>query len=215
MKVKNNLDKIIYEQIINCLILGEYKMGQKILLNDLAERFEVSRTPVIQAVKLLANDGVLEAMSNGRISVPSFEPPQVKQICDVRLLIEKYSIKQILRTRRDNQHLIEQLEKMAVKCMDCYDKKDYLGLSKADLNYHRIMVSGAKNEYLDELYGKIQGKFIVVNYLVLPLEKREFRATVEEHFKLLDFIKNHDLTNAITFIEGHINNICDVIVNYE
>ena len=57
MKVKNSLDEILYEHIVESLINGDYEMGQNLTLDELAHRFEVSRTPVVQAVKLLANDG--------------------------------------------------------------------------------------------------------------------------------------------------------------
>ena len=56
MRVKKNLDKIIYDQIIDSFILGEYKMDDAISLDVLCEKYEVSRTPVVQAVKLLVND---------------------------------------------------------------------------------------------------------------------------------------------------------------
>ena len=55
MKVKNSLDEILYEHIVESLINGDYEMGQNLTLDELAHRFEVSRTPVVQAVKLLAN----------------------------------------------------------------------------------------------------------------------------------------------------------------
>ena len=73
MRVKNNLDTIIYEHIVDSLLQGEYSMGQTILLDEFANKYEVSRTPVTQAVKLLANDGLLEVMSNGRVMVPIFD----------------------------------------------------------------------------------------------------------------------------------------------
>ena len=46
MRVKKNLDKIIYDQIIDSFILGEYKMDDAISLDVLCEKYEVSRTPV-------------------------------------------------------------------------------------------------------------------------------------------------------------------------
>ena len=96
MRVKKNLDKIIYDQIIDSFILGEYKMDDAISLDVLCEKYEVSRTPVVQAVKLLVNDGVLEKLSNGRVVVPTFDQNQIKNICDVRLMIEKHAIEHYL-----------------------------------------------------------------------------------------------------------------------
>lgn len=40
MKVKSNLDEILYHKIIESLIRGEYSVGQKILLNDLLENLK-------------------------------------------------------------------------------------------------------------------------------------------------------------------------------
>lgn len=45
MRLKANLDEIIYGKIIESLIRGEYTFGEKIMLTDLCEKFEVSRTP--------------------------------------------------------------------------------------------------------------------------------------------------------------------------
>ena len=45
MKVKNSLDEILYEHIVESLINGDYEMGQNLTLDELAHRFEVSRTP--------------------------------------------------------------------------------------------------------------------------------------------------------------------------
>lgn len=87
MKVKNSLDEILYEHIVESLINGDYEMGQNLTLDELAHRFEVSRTPVVQAVKLLANDGILQIMGNGRIYVPEYDQEHVRQMCEVRQMV--------------------------------------------------------------------------------------------------------------------------------
>ena len=147
MRVKKNLDKIIYDQIIDSFILGEYKMDDAISLDVLCEKYEVSRTPVVQAVKLLVNDGVLEKLSNGRVVVPTFDQNQIKNICDVRLMIEKHAIEHFLSETGELSLLLDQLEICAKKCEEYLDKGDFLELSKTDLRFHRVLVSGARNEY--------------------------------------------------------------------
>ena len=207
MRVKKNLDKIIYDQIINSFILGEYKMDDAISLDVLCEKYEVSRTPVVQAVKLLVNDGVLEKLSNGRVVVPTFDQNQIKNICDVRLMIEKHAIEHFLSETGELSLLLDQLEICAKKC------EEYLELSKTDLRFHRVLVSGAGNEYLSELYKRIQGQFLVANYLVLPLRNRNFRSTVDDHYKLLEYLRNKDMEQSEKMIAGHINNIFYIITN--
>ena len=80
MRVKSNLDAIIYDRIISALIMGEYQMGQVISLDDLSTKYEVSRKPVTQAVRLLTNDGILEMQKNGRVKVPEMTEEDLKKI---------------------------------------------------------------------------------------------------------------------------------------
>ena len=200
MRVKKNLDKIIYDQIIDSFILGEYKMDDAISLDVLCEKY-------------LVNDGVLEKLSNGRVVVPTFDQNQIKNICDVRLMIEKHAIEHYLSAAADVSSLLDQLEICAKKCEEYLDKGDFLELSKTDLRFHRVLVSGARNEYLSELYKRIQGQFLVANYLVLPLRNRNFRSTVDDHYKLLEYLRNKDMEQSEKMIAGHINNIFYIITN--
>ncbi len=203
MGIKKNLDIILYEKIIDSLIAGEYVMGQQILLDDLVEKFNVSRTPISQAAKLLNMDGILEIKSNGRLYVPSFDDQQVKEIVEVRLLLEKNALDMI---DPDNKVIFKELEKSALLCEE-YSNKKYLEMSKEDLHFHRILISGAQNAYLSDIYRKVQGKYLVASYLVLPPESRDQIKAVEEHSRLMDCLQKRDLNNAKAVIENHIYNI--------
>lgn len=206
MKVKSNLDEILYDRIIECLIRGDYAMGEKISLNDLAEKFEVSRTPVVQAVKLLANDGVLTVMSTGRVYVPEYQYETVRQICEVRLLIEAHAL-EVFMARTAGQNALRELTYYADKCRELNEQERYVELSTMDLKFHKTLVKCAQNEILDETYARIQGRFLVVNYLIRPLRSRDFKGTVDGHYHLLDAIRNGNLSEAQATLRDHIDRI--------
>ena len=48
--------------------------------------------------------------------------------------------------------MLDPARDMCQKCEEYLDKGDFLELSKTDLRFHRVLVSGARNEYLSELY---------------------------------------------------------------
>ena len=137
MKVKSNLDTIIYEHIVDSLILGEYSMGQTILLDEFAEKYEVSRTPVTQAVKLLVSDGLLEAMSNGRVRVPVFDKEQMKKICEVRLLMESYAVDKIFEMDKTKEGLCGTLKTIADQGIQALHAGDKLKFNRKDLEFQR------------------------------------------------------------------------------
>lgn len=209
MKVKSNLDEILYHKIIESLIRGEYSIGQKILLNDLCDKFEVSRTPVVQAVKMLNKDGVLTIMTNGRVYVPEYEYDTVKQICAVRALLEGYGLEQLLQEQDEAvfEEKLRQMKECAAVCEEHFKKKNAVELALADLEFHRIIISGAKNEILEELYPGVQGRFIVVNYLTRPLKERDFAGTVEDHRVLLELIEERKKEEALEKLKKHISGV--------
>lgn len=192
MRLKANLDEIIYGKIMESLIKGEYAVGEKIMLNDLCEKFEVSRTPVNQAVKMLSKDGILVTMTNGRVYVPQYEYETVQQICDVRELVETYALEKLLKESEDEifEHKVQKLEERAEACKNYFFyQKDYVAIAMEDLKFHKEIVASAENDILTDLYTSVQGRFVVVNYLVRPLKERNYEGTVKEHFELLQFVK--------------------------
>lgn len=204
MKVKSNLDVIIYDHIIDSLIMGEYSMGQMILLDELANRYEVSRTPITQAVRLLANDGILESMSNGRVVVPVFNREQMSKICELRFLMEEFAIKKILSMPKKVETIESKLENIAEKGIQALHTGDKLKFNKYDLSFHKTLIEGCGNEYLTNEYKRIQGKFIVANYLISPLEERSFETAAESHVKIAELLKEHELKKCLALMEKHI-----------
>lgn len=206
MRLKNNLDEILYDRIVESLLRGDYKMGQKLTLDELAEKFEVSRTPVVQAVKLLSNDGILRSMSNGRIYVPEYQPETVRQICEVRQLMEGYALDAFLDGRGlPAEQVVPQLERCAAQCNALGSEDKFVEMATADRKFHRTLVESAGNDVLTEIYARIQGRFIVANYLLRPMRGWNFQATVDGHAALLDAVRRGDRAAAQAELKKHID----------
>ncbi len=210
--IKKTLDTVIYNQIIDSLILGEYKMGEQILLDSLAEKYGVSRTPVVQAVKLLANDSILQVLKNGRVRVPVYTGEQIEQICSVRILVELYALDEIFRNPsspefEDTYEQLNELADLGVKYTDAGDK---LNFNKTDLSFHKLLVKGSGNEFLSDIYKRIQGRFIVANYLYIPWENRDFSDAAKAHLNLMDAFRQKDLESSKKILAEHIQSVAQV-----
>lgn len=210
MKLKQNLDAILYDKIIESLILHEYSMGEQISLDSLVHKYGVSRTPVVQAVRLLTNEGVLEGLSNGRVRVPIFTIEEKKQILGVRLLLESYAVDLI----RDNVDTM-QYETFYQSLQSVIDESharaavnDILTFNKMDLKFHRNLVSGSNNKFLSELYKNIQGRFVVANYLSSNWTIDDFKAADRSHYKILADFKQKDFDLCKKDLQEHMMKVC-------
>lgn len=208
MKVKTNLDEILYDKIIESLLKGEYAIGDKIQIDELCEKYEVSRTPVVQAVKMLSKDGVLTSMRNGRIYVPQYEAEMVKKICDARFLFESYCVTQLIHNSNEEEFhkKIEHLKEYTRQYDAYLQVGDRVKMALIDQQFHRALVESAGNEILDELYTGIQGRNIIVNYLVRPMDGKDFNGTVSNHNDLVKAIESRNEREACECLKKHINN---------
>ena len=214
MKIKQNLDEVIYSQIIDSLILHKYEMGEQILLDTLAENYGVSRTPVVQAVRLLANDGVLDLQRNGRVRVPVFTPAEVKQILDTRLLLEDYAIDELEKKKaaEDYDEWCKKLEEIADTCRLHIQQDDILNFNRYDLKFHTHLVKGSGNPFLVDLYKRIQGRFVVANYLSSSWTNRDFSAADTAHHRIVNALEQCDFAACKEILREHIYSIYLLII---
>ena len=209
MKVKNSLDEILYEHIVESLINGDYEMGQNLTLDELAHRFEVSRTPVVQAVKLLANDGILQIMGNGRIYVPEYDQEHVRQMCEVRQMVEGHALERFMSgLGLSAESVLAQLNRYSEEGVrltgSSFSPKEFAML---DRRLHRLLVEASGNRILLETYDRVQGRFLVSNYLLCPLRLRDFSGTARDHVRLVESIRSGDITRAQHCLQQHIEGV--------
>ena len=205
MRIKSNLDEILYDRIIESLISGSYSMGENLTLDELSKKFEVSRTPVVQAVKLLVNDGILCSMSNGRLYVPEYDRQSVLEMCQVRELIEVYALRVFMSGEGASpKQILPRLESYAEQFKLLSNESQYAEFATADRKFHGTIVEASGNHILLETYNRVQGRFLVANYLIRPLQMRNLDGTALDHDRIVSAIKDNDIELAGACLREHI-----------
>lgn len=160
--------EIILEQIKNFMKQGQLKQGDKLPTEmELAERFEVSRTSVREALSALSLTGILEirqgegiyvkrSSSNAVIEPLSFilllEKDQLQSILEVRKALE-IEAADLAAQRRENEDLetmralVEEMEN---------DLPEAINSEKTDLAFHLALAKASKNPLLDRLMNTVQ-----------------------------------------------------------
>jgi DNA-binding GntR family transcriptional regulator len=83
----------IYEELKERIIQGRLTPGETLSLRKLASEYGVSFMPVREAVWQLASEGILTVESNKRIRVSRLTPEELREILDIRLLLEGEAVK--------------------------------------------------------------------------------------------------------------------------
>ncbi|WP_171011346.1 GntR family transcriptional regulator [Haloimpatiens lingqiaonensis] len=201
--LKQNLREKVYENIRDRILSGFYKPSEILLETTIAKEFEVSRTPVREAMTMLCQDNLLEAIPKNGYMIKTITHVDILEMYFIRILLEGAAAE--LAAVKITKEQIKKLENL-VKYPDCdciweYNKK-----------FHTIIAEASGNKKLIELIDKLldEGRRIVMIDPYMHLLKD---TAVEDHIALIEALKNKDGKKAKTIMETHLTNARERIHN--
>src|SRR4030042_854074 len=97
-----NLTQMAYRKIKEMMLNYDIVPGQRLIFVDLAARLGVSRTPVNNALSILANEGFLDFVPNRGYTVHQITPEEGNALYQIREIIELGAVG--LALRKVNSH---------------------------------------------------------------------------------------------------------------
>ena len=197
-----------YQEIREQLMAMTLKPGEWIDDLRLAEQLGLSRTPVREALFLLASDGLVLARPGGGFLVRSLDLVDVSRMFEAHIVLAK-SVARLVVARATGSDLrdLRAAEKEVVREMD---GRDPVGVSAANSRLHRLEARIADNEYLERLAGQVhdQGQrlgFIsfggVNNWADV---KAHLDAVRTDHTEIVQAYVNRDVTRAEEVSTRHV-----------
>jgi DNA-binding GntR family transcriptional regulator len=92
-----------YEEIRQAIVEGRYRAGQRLIEKNLGEEFQVSRTPVREALRALESEGLVVSLPNKGAIVRSLSAQDVYDIYDLRVRLESLAAERAARDPRPEQ----------------------------------------------------------------------------------------------------------------
>lgn len=201
MYVKESLDKVIYNSFMTGFYSCSYHPGEVLDPAELAERYGVSRTPVVQALKRLANEKIIAVRANGRFFIPVPTEATLRGVCRTRIIFEQEAIG-CLAERRERE-TVHSLRQVAESCYQEMEQVNNLESVKRDMDFHRMLVASAGNSCMQELYEIVLNRYISIKY-VLRDQYRSQKAGAQRHIEIVRAIEEGKEALAKELLESHI-----------
>ncbi len=189
MKKYANLTEKVCNQILELMVNGEITPGQKLTFIDLAKQFVVSRTPVNNALSLLAQDGYLDFTPNRGYTVHKLTTKEAKHLRGIQEVLEIGFIDQVVGN-------ITEANKLKLKiCKDDYAKAAVSHTDRRlfllDILFHTEIFDLADNPVLSKGYRHICRKLYLRLHDKQPQEE-QMRRILEEHDNLYQALCDKD-----------------------
>lgn len=201
MLLKKSLDAIVYDLFIEGFYQGSYKAGEKIDPGELAQQFQISRTPVVLALKRLANENILRVTSGGKYYIVAPTEKLVDEICELRYVFEAYAVS--FHIHSGNQETREELYQIAAACKAAMDVEDPISSVKSDLEFHRNLIRLMGNACFAETYEPVLNRYISVKYILAHQYDMQ-RFAARRHIEIMDCIMRGDEEGAVDLLKKHI-----------
>jgi DNA-binding GntR family transcriptional regulator len=180
-------------QLRQLIIDGTLRPGDRVVERLLAERFEVSRSPVREAVRTLLYEGFLVAESPRRIVVRRLSHRDVEELYDVREGLEMMAT--VLAARNATSTDIDQLHRLLDETADATEEDR---LHRLNADFHVLMTRLAGNELLLTLAHPLEGRL-----RWLYQQNSDWDRLLTEHRAILGAVHARDEEKARTLAAEH------------
>ncbi|MDQ1005200.1 DNA-binding GntR family transcriptional regulator [Neobacillus niacini] len=193
----------VYERMKEELLSGEWKFGEKIFVNNLIEKFNVSRRPVMDALKLLHSNGFIEIIPQSGCKVVDYSK---KDVLDQLLLSSALeSIAAELAAKNHTSAEINSLcsyQENVKKNLEKFNDKAYYFKYNREVHAYIMLMTHSERVQNQSVQLWDLNDF----YLLNSLDKLKFdiAESINEHDQIITSIKERDAIKAKVLMEEHI-----------
>lgn len=192
------------------------KPGDRLDEQALAKRFEVSRTPVREALRQLASSGLVEIRRNQGATVRTLTTSELIEMFQVMAELEGLCSR--LCARRMKTPGMTEMRRLNEACEKLAKENDHDGFFAANNLFHEVIYCGSQNVYLQAEVRKLRNRVNVYRRHISFQPRRMIRSA-EEHWKIIDAIESGDEEAAHRKMREHVDllagSAADVLLTLE
>jgi DNA-binding GntR family transcriptional regulator len=179
-------------------------VGTVLKQEDLAERFDVSRQPVRQALGYLLAEGLLERRSDRSLAVAGLTSEAAREVTAIRCLLEAEALRLSLPNLTDSQ--LRKAERIAE---DLIEETNIATIEELDVAFHALLYGACGNTRLLSLIDGLrrEGRR---SYATQPMGSRQRADLADQHRALLAACKRRDSAAAVAALLSHLTYSGDV-----
>ncbi|RPF47558.1 DNA-binding GntR family transcriptional regulator [Hydrogenoanaerobacterium saccharovorans] len=210
MANESSLKSKIYAAVFDSIIKGEYGPNDVLSEKGLVEKFNVSKSPVREALIELCNEGVLRSIPRYGYEVIRLTDRDVQDIQRFRLILECGCLEQYW-DMITPEH-IEHLEQMLAEDYQGSLEHDALIHWAKNTKFHLALISCFHNEYI---YRSLKASLTTLSRAYAQFywdkwHKTEFVSFAGGHKQFLEHLKNNDKEAAVRTLQKDISGFEDL-----
>lgn len=187
------------------IVEGNLEDGARVPERALCERFGVSRTPLREALKVLAAEGLIDLLPNRGARVRELSPEDLRELFDVMGGLEALAGR--LACERISDEIIAKIERKHHEMYGFYLQREMHGYFQCNQEIHRMIVEAAANATLSTTYASFAGRIRRVRFSAnLAKDRDRWGEAMREHEAILDALRRRAGSELSDILFLHLRN---------
>ncbi|UOQ59212.1 GntR family transcriptional regulator [Leucobacter rhizosphaerae] len=193
----------VAERLREEILRGALSPGDRILQEELAERFGASRVPIREAIRILVHEGLVTTVANSGSWVARLTLAECEEVYLMRERLEP------LLLRYSAPHLTDadfaELQSLAARVADASTAGDVDGFLRFDRQFHLASYAHAETQQLGDLISKLWNSTAPYRRAYVATWSSDLqRLANDEHHLLIETLRDRDIDEAERVLAGHI-----------
>lgn len=191
----------IAQDLKDAIIKGELAPGQRLRITDLIKRYEVSNTPIREAIHYLESQGFVQSIPRRMVLICEITLKDVEDIYAIQMALEGMAAG--LSAANSRQEDIDKLCELYGEIEKAVESGDVSNYPKIHQDFHEQIALSCGNKRIAPLIRNVKDQVQRFRYIMFNYPPR-MRETLQEHRRILDSIKSRDAQAAESAMKEHI-----------
>jgi|SRR5581483_4364183 len=183
------------------LLEGEIPPGARIPERELCERLKISRTPLREALKVLASEGLVQLLPNRGSRAAKLTDKDMRDLFEVCQGLEALAGE--LACERISDAEIAAISEFHAAMVEYYRSRDLIQYYRCNRAIHEAIIAAAGNPALSGLYESVTARIRRARY-VTPMTPPRWALAVQEHEAILNALKRRDGVALAHILRTHL-----------
>jgi DNA-binding GntR family transcriptional regulator len=211
VKGRGTLSATLRAQLEEMIVDGRLRPGEKLDEFELAQRFNVSRTPVREAVKALVAVGLIEMRPRHGLVVATLSIPVLLEMFQMMAALEGLCAK--LATRRATLAERSQLRAIHARLVAALDEGDPARFYDINTEFHELIYDASHTQFIANQTRGLRRRVAAYRRYV-TYQPGRMATTIAEHERILDAIDRADAEAAFKAASEHISLLGDDMADF-
>lgn len=203
------LHATVFARLRDMIVEGELAPGVRLNERVLCEKLGVSRTPLREAMKMLAAEGLLTLLPNRGAMVPELSAEEIRHTFELMAALEAANGE--LACARITEAELDEIRALHYEMLACYARRDLPGYYRRNHAIHALINLAARNPVLTQTYRTINARIQALRFRS-NFNREKWEAAVEEHEQMIDALAKRDGARMRALLAQHLAHKCEAVL---